>query len=176
MITKEQYRDPHLLHNAGVSPEAIAAVGFYPGEFYALSNFAAFRLDDWLGRSWPTSEHAYHGARFFEADDELFEEVWTAASAHEAFKVVRRGKNIERQRPSWDAEKVATMEQICRLKLGQHAYVRSSLIRTGNLDIIEDSPKDAFWGWGENRQGRNELGKIWMNLREELRRGEIEQL
>ncbi len=38
-----------------------------------------------------------------------------------------------------------------------------------DLDIVEDSPKDDFWGWGPNRDGRNELGKIWMRLRSELR-------
>jgi predicted NAD-dependent protein-ADP-ribosyltransferase YbiA (DUF1768 family) len=41
------------------------------------------------------------------------------------------------------------------------------------LDIVEDSPKDDFWGWGPKRDGRNELGKIWMLLRSQLRSGEI---
>lgn len=34
--------------------------------------------------------------------------------------------------------------------------------------IVEDSPKDDYWGWGEKRDGRNELGKIWMRLRDEI--------
>lgn len=28
--------------------------------------------------------------------------------------------------------------------------------------------KDPYWGWDADRQGKNELGKIWMELREEL--------
>jgi domain of unknown function (DUF1768) len=35
--------------------------------------------------------------------------------------------------------------------------------------IVEDSPKDDFWGWGSNRNGQNNLGKLWMKLREELK-------
>lgn len=61
------------------------------------------------------------------------------------------------------------MEDICRHKLEQHPYVRQKLLLSGDLEIIEDSTKDAFWGWGLERDDRNELGKIWMKLREELR-------
>ena len=35
--------------------------------------------------------------------------------------------------------------------------------------IVEDSPKDNYWGWGINRKGENHLGKIWMKLREEYK-------
>ncbi len=34
---------------------------------------------------------------------------------------------------------------------------------------MEDSPKDSFWGWGEDRCGQNNLGKLWMKLRDEIR-------
>jgi hypothetical protein len=51
----------------------------------------------------------------------------------------------------------------------QHEYIQQKLFETGDLLIVEDSPKDGFWGWGPQRDGRNELGKIWMRLRDELR-------
>ena len=60
------------------------------------------------------------------------------------------------------------MEEIVRAKCEQNPYVKQKLLETLDEEIIEDSPKDAFWGWGENRDGRNELGKIWMRLRNEL--------
>ncbi len=60
------------------------------------------------------------------------------------------------------------MEEIVRHKLRQNPYVMRKLLQTGKRKIVEDSPKDAFWGWGEKRDGRNELGKIWMKLREEV--------
>ena len=60
------------------------------------------------------------------------------------------------------------MEELIRNKMEQNPYVRQKLLQTKNYDIVEDSPKDSFWGIGEDRRGRNELGKLWMKLREEL--------
>lgn len=82
----------------------------------------------------------------------------------------------EAERPNWHSEKSIIMKDILRHKLQQHAYVQKKLLQTGRAVIIEDSPFDSYWGWGADRLGRNELGKIWMELREELKNGKIEQL
>jgi len=48
---------------------------------------------------------------------------------------------------------------------------RSSIcsLKTWAIKVVEkckkQNIKDDFWGWGEKRNGRNELGKIWMELR-----------
>lgn len=47
-------------------------------------------------------------------------------------------------------------------------YNEQKLLEILDEEIVEDSPKDALWGWGENRDGCNELGKIRMKLRNEL--------
>ena len=60
------------------------------------------------------------------------------------------------------------MQDILRHKLQQNPYVEKKLRQTGDKKIVEDSPKDNFWGWGAKRDGKNELGKIWMKLRDEL--------
>lgn len=60
------------------------------------------------------------------------------------------------------------MKDIVREKLHQHPYIQKKLRETGDRELIEVSPVDSFWGWGPDRNGRNELGKIWMELREEL--------
>jgi predicted NAD-dependent protein-ADP-ribosyltransferase YbiA (DUF1768 family) len=39
--------------------------------------------------------------------------------------------------------------------------------------LIEDSWRDDFWGWGENKDGKNMLGKLWMEVREEVNSGLI---
>ena len=41
------------------------------------------------------------------------------------------------------------------------------LLETKDYPIVEDSPKDDYWGWGSDRNGENNLGKLWMELREE---------
>lgn len=155
----EQYRDPQLATDAN-------PIGFYEREFYPLSNFSSFQVE-WKGRFWPTSEHAYQAAHFLDTAPELVEEIYNARSAHEAFKIAK--DNAAHAPNNWEDVKVEIMEDICRHKLLQHAYVQHKLLQTNNLPLVEDSPKDPFWGWGENRDGRNELGQIWMRLREWLR-------
>jgi len=155
-----QNRDPDL----NVSGEE--SLSFYEREFYVLSNFSSFQVE-WHGRLWPTSEHAYQAAHFFETAPDLVYEIIKARSAHEAFKIAQT--NADKAPADWDEIKVRVMEEICWAKLVQHEYVQRKLMQTGDMPLIEDSPKDGFWGWGEDHQGRNELGKIWMRLRDEWR-------
>lgn len=145
-------------------------VGFYEREFYPFSNFSSFQVQ-WRGKTWMTSEHAYQAAHFFETSPELAEHIYTLPSAHEAYKLAKA--NTDRLPTDWDVRKIPVMKDILRAKLSQHVYVREKLLQTGEAHMVEDSPKDSFWGWGANRQGRNELGKIWMQLREELQNGEL---
>jgi hypothetical protein len=43
------------------------------------------------------------------------------------------------------------------------------LLATGNEEIIENNPKDEYWGCGNAGNGENHLGKILMEVRYELR-------
>ena len=61
------------------------------------------------------------------------------------------------------------MLDICKTKLDQHPYIQHKLADTGDLVMVEDSPRDSFWGWGHNKAGKNELGKIWMELRSTIK-------
>jgi ribA/ribD-fused uncharacterized protein len=154
-----QFRDPQLETSGGV-------VGFYPREFYVFDNFSSFAVEH-RGRLWPTSEHAYQASHFFETAPGLVEQIHKARSAHEAYKIAKA--NADKSPENWDEIKIVVMEEIVRAKCEQNSYVKQKLLDSGDLDIVEDSPKDDFWGWGEHRNGRNELGKIWMRLRDELR-------
>ena len=40
---------------------------------------------------------------------------------------------------------------------------------SGERELIENSWRDDFWGWGPNRDGQNMLGRLWMEIRDELR-------
>jgi len=140
-------------------------VGFYEREYYVFSNFSSFQVK-WKGRTWPTSEHAYQASHFFDTAPKLVEEIYKAKSAHEAFKIAKA--NADKVPPNWEEIKVGIMEEIIRHKLQQNPYVMHKLIQTGDRQIVEDSPKDDYWGWGPNKDGRNELGKIWMKLRKEI--------
>ena len=77
--------------------------------------------------------------------------------------------NIDKVKYS-NEEQLEIMEELLRLKVEQNPYVKKKLLETKDYLIVEDSPKDNFWGWGQNRDGENQLGKLWMKLREELKK------
>lgn len=145
-------------------------VFFYEQDFYVLSNFSAFSLM-WKCRRFPTSEHAYHWEKFppgtRDGDQFARDAILDATSAHAAFKMAEGWKHL--RRPDWDAVKVGIMRDILRAKAEQHEYVRRKLLATGDRELIEDSWRDDFWGWGPNRDGKNMLGRLWMEVRAELR-------
>jgi ribA/ribD-fused uncharacterized protein len=140
-------------------------VGFYEREYYCFSNFSSFSVR-WKGKLWQTSEHAYQASHFFKTAPALAKSIYKATSAHEAYKIAKA--NGDKAPANWEAVKVGVMEDILRHKLKQHLYVLKKLKQSGRRLLVEDSPKDPFWGWGKKRKGRNELGKLWMKLRDEL--------
>lgn len=146
-------------------------VCFYEQDFYVLSNFSSFSLQ-WKGLRFDTSEAAYHWEKFTDGsfDDEaccIKSAIHLAPSAHEAFKIAE--KNKELRRPDWDLVKVDIMRDILRAKVSQHEYVRRKLLETGDRELVENSWRDDFWGWGPNKDGQNQLGKLWMEIRSEIR-------
>lgn len=60
------------------------------------------------------------------------------------------------------------MLEVVITKVAQHDDVRSELLLTGFRAIYEDSPRDNIWGWraGSNHNGKNLLGKCWMQARD----------
>lgn len=154
----------HVLVPGNVKPDNDRQVFFYEQDFYVLSNFSAFRVT-YNEQTFDTSEAAYHYQRFTSADHRRA--ILYAYSAHEAFRYAQDHKAD--QRHDWDAVKFAVMKEILHAKAAQHEYVRRKLLSTGDRELIEDSWRDPVWGWGPNRDGKNMLGKLWMEIRAELR-------
>lgn len=142
-------------------------VAFYEREFYCFSNFSSFQVK-WRGKTWMTSEHAYQASRFMGRNKKptVVEKIFKARSADDAYKIAQKHK--EKSFEDYRDQDLMDMESILRAKLRQNPYVRHKLAQTGNRTIVEDSPVDGFWGWGKDKKGRNELGKLWMKLRKEL--------
>ena len=136
---------------------------FYEQEFYPLSNFSAFSLL-WKNHYFPTSEQAYQWEKFT-GNEILQHEIQHAISAHEAFRIAQSNKLV---RKDWESIKVEIMFAILRAKAQRHEYVRRKLLETGDREIIENSWRDNFWGWGPNKNGTNMLGKLWIQIRADL--------
>ena len=160
MIELEQYRDRWLREKMD------EVIGFYPKEFYPFDNFSSFKVE-WNGYLFSSVEEAYQAASFMGSDEELVEKIKKSHSADEAQRIAYA--NRDKRREDWDDVKISIMEELLRLKIEQNPYVKKKLLQTGDYMIVEDSPKDDLWGWGPNRNGQNNLGKLWMKLREELK-------
>ncbi len=160
MIVLNQYRDTWLAEKFD------EVIGFYPREFFCLDNFSSFKVL-YNGYLYTTLEEAYQSSKFVDTAPEIAEQIKQSYSAHEAQKIAVANKHLVR--PDWDEIKPHVMEELLRLKLAQNPYVKKKLLETKDYMIVEDSPKDNYWGWGENRDGKNMLGTLWMKLRQELR-------
>ena len=160
MIELEQYRDRWLMEKMD------EFIGFYPREFYPFDNFSSFKVE-WNGYLFSSVEEAYQAASFMGSDEELVEKIKKSHSADEAQRIAYA--NRDKRREDWDDVKISIMEELLRLKIEQNPYVKKKLLQTEDYMIVEDSPKDDFWGWGPNRNGQNNLGKLWMKLRKELK-------
>lgn len=72
-------------------------------------------------------------------------------------------------RPDWEDIKIDIMYNICKAKFTQNETLKTNLLKTGDATLIEGNT----WGdkiWGQvNGVGENNLGKILMRIREELK-------
>lgn len=141
------------------------AIYFFTPPFYALDNFSAYTVEIW-GKQFQTSEHAYQWKKYSVSHPELAEQILNTKNPNAAKKISDAHK--KEGMPNWSEVKVGVMEEILRAKIAQHEKVQKVLEETGTKTIVENSPQDNFWGIGDG-SGRNELGKLWMRLREEFR-------
>jgi len=83
-------------------------------------------------------------------------------------------------RPDWNRVRVNIMRWCLRVKLAQNWQKFSALLRaTGDRPVVEESRKDDFWGAKPVEEemliGGNVLGRLLMELREELQDSDIER-
>ncbi len=84
-------------------------------------------------------------------------------------------------RPDWDQVRVNIMRWCLRVKLAQNWNTFSKLLLdTGEKPIVEQSRKDDFWGAkpvdNQTLVGRNVLGRLLMELREEIKNKQKDSL
>jgi ribA/ribD-fused uncharacterized protein len=144
----------------------MSEIGFYEtqGPHGYLSNFAAYPIR-LRGKVWPTSEHYFQAQKF--AGTEHEEAVRATASAMIA---ARMGRSRARPlRADWEAVKDAIMLEALRAKFSQHSDLRAQLLATGDARIVEHTKNDAYWADGGDGGGKNRLGELLEQVRDELR-------
>jgi predicted NAD-dependent protein-ADP-ribosyltransferase YbiA (DUF1768 family) len=74
-------------------------------------------------------------------------------------------------RADWEAAKEGVMKEGLRAKFSSNPTLANLLLSTGERRIVENSPRDSYWGIGKDGRGKNRLGALLMEVREELRTG-----
>ena len=139
----------------------------------------------WLGNMSPhpikfgehtylTSEALFQALRF--SDPEIQKQIREEKSPMNA-KLVAKGRVEDMVIEQLSEKDVSNMRMCIKLKLEQHPELKEELLKTDKLLIVEDvtnrgdKGSNLFWGAmlvDGNWVGKNVLGNIWMELREEL--------
>lgn len=133
----------------------------FSGDYEFLSNFYPCNVV-YDGLKFETTEHAFQAAKTLNIEERL-----QVMACDTPGKAKRMGRKVT-LRPDWDQVKVQVMTDIVRQKFTDLLLARK-LLETGDTNLIEGNTwNDRFWGVC-NGKGENNLGKILMKVREELR-------
>jgi ribA/ribD-fused uncharacterized protein len=142
-------------------------INFYStkDDYGCFSNFSRHKiiLKD---QSWKTTEHYFQAQKFAGTMHEG--ELRLADSPMEVAKMGR-----DRNRPlrkDWETVKDDIMREALRAKFTQHEDLKKILLETGNAHLVEHTKNDSYWADGGDGSGKNMLGILLMELREELKK------
>ena len=78
----------------------------------------------------------------------------------------------EKLRKDWEQVKDRLMKEIVIAKFEQHPDLKAKLLATGNRELVEGTTwNDTYWGINiHTGEGKNQLGKTLMEIREEFRK------
>jgi N-glycosidase YbiA len=134
------------------------------GKYGFLSNFAPYGVE-FDGLWYPTAEHYFQAQKF--AGTPLAEQIRSAATPKEANTLGRHSRLP--LRADWEAIKDEVMLTVLRRKFAMHKELRKLLLATSGEELIEDDVTNEYWACGANGKGKNRLGQLLMQVRQELR-------
>lgn len=135
----------------------------FRGKYHFLSNFYSSPIVIKGVGTVETVEHAFQG--FKTVDEEQARKIFQASTAAKAKEL---GKTVK-LRENWQEIKDEIMYSMVKLKFKTHKDLRDRLLATGNATLIEGNTwGDKYWGVCKG-EGKNMLGVILMNIREEFR-------
>ncbi|CAG8463300.1 31689_t:CDS:2 [Racocetra persica] len=147
--------------------------------YYEFTNFfwIRIRIDEFY---WPSTENYFQAQKFH--SNFLRETIRKAWSAREAFIIARR--NDCHKRHDWESEdpvkgifKEHVMRKALFAKFRQHEKLKYKLLSTSTAPLFEHTENDKYWGdGGKFGKGKNRLGQILMEVRNQLMQEEISLL
>ena len=135
----------------------------FRGKYYFLSNFYNAKLT-YEGVEYLNNESAFQSCKLKDINKRKEFSNLNPSSAK------RKGRHVQ-LRPDWEKVKFNIMYEIVKAKFEQNEDLRKRLINTGDEELIEGNTwGDKIWGKVKG-EGQNNLGKILMRVRKELREG-----
>ena len=117
---------------------------------------------------YPTSEHYFQAMKF---EDEAYQEK--IRTCHSPMEAANLGRSRQvKLREDWEEVKIDIMRDAVLKKFTTHEELRELLRSTADQELVENAPGDYFWGCGKSGSGKNWLGKILMEVREQLKQRE----
>lgn len=141
---------------------AIAFSRFDAAYFLSTHAQSSFELE---GQCWTSAEHYYQTMKY--VNTAYAQRIAAAPSAQEAYRL----GNVwwRRKRADFKTVRKTLMTRAIYSIAIQNNDVASALLETGDQLIIENSAYQHFWGIGRDQRGENQLGNIWMDVRQKLR-------
>ena len=140
----------------------------FEGDYAFLSNFYESPFM-YKGITYPTVEHAFQAAKTLNPV-----EMYRIAKAPTPGQAKRLGRSVN-LRADWETIKYSVMTELVREKFYSSAELAEKLLATGDEELVEGTTwHDNIWGnctcdKCKNIQGQNHLGKILMQIRQEIR-------
>lgn len=159
-------QDVNLNSSSGLSKETI--LFFREDQPYgSFSNFSAdsITVD---GQNYKTVEHFYQATKFQSTDPD-----WAQIIMAQDVPILAFFKGQDRRhtcRSDWQVVKDDVMRVAVMTKALTHSHFRHELLETSDKHLVENNPKDSYWGCGKDGLGKNMLGKILMEIRSILSR------
>lgn len=138
--------------------------GFF-GDFRFLSNFYPLQNGVFLGElCFQSVENAYQAAKWPEHERARFVNV----TAGESKKLGKQAPNFNGAK--WNKKKYDIMAELVRQKFANNRSLKEKLLLTDGFVLEErNSWGDQWWGVDVNGVGENNLGKILMTVRDNIK-------
>jgi ribA/ribD-fused uncharacterized protein len=121
------------------------------------------------GTIYPTAEHAYQAGK---ARTAAVRAWLMAAPTPSLLAMAAHGLYYWDVAPDWSRNKFERMRRVLRAKFTQHPDFAELLLSTGHARLVETPTTNSLVNrtWGEvNGVGQNMLGRLLMEIRDELR-------
>lgn len=146
----------------------------FRGHWAFLSNFYAVRVY-YNNRWYQTAEHAYQASKMIskEDHDQVARAMLPSSAKRAVLELLSKGHRTV-IRKDWDEVKDSVMLSILRAKFSDPGMTMR-LLETGEQELVEFNYwRDHYWGVC-NGVGQNKLGKLLMQVRQEIRESQTEE-